>query len=428
MSQIQVSRSKPFQKTFRVPGDKSISHRSIMLGALAEGITTVKGFLTGADCLNTMTCFQQMGVHMERPEETTLYIYGKGMEGLKELKQPLDVGNSGTTIRLMAGLLSAAPFFSVLIGDDSISRRPMSRIVEPLRLMGAKIDGRQGGKYTPLVIHGSPLQGITYQTPVASAQVKSALMLAGLFAEGQTILKEPSLSRDHTERLLPAFGVEVNRDDDCMVSIQGKQSLSATTVQVPGDFSSAAFLLATACMVPGSRVTVEGVGLNPTRIGLIEALSQMGADIEWEITDFSCHEPMGRVTIVAEELVGSIFGGEIIPRMIDEIPILAVIATQAKGRTIIRDAEELKVKETNRIRAITQELRKLGAQIEETEDGLMIEGPTPLQGGVCQSHGDHRIGMALAVAGLASKDGVRVEQAEAIQISFPGFEEMILRL
>lgn len=429
MSRIRVSRPKqPFQKTFSVPGDKSISHRAIMMGSLAKGVTTVKGFLSGDDCLNTMTCFQQLGVHIEQSEETTLHIHGRGLQGLKEPNRPLYVGNSGTTIRLMTGLLAGSSIFTVLTGDDSISERPMSRIVEPLRLMGAKIDGRQDGKYTPLAIHGTPLQGITYQTPIASAQVKSALLLAGLFAEGKTTVIEPAQSRDHTERLLPAFGVKVDHSADNVVSIRGNQSLSSTMVQVPGDISSAAFLLATACMVPGSRVTVENVGLNPTRTGVIEAFQQMGAEVKWEITDYSCNEPVGRVSIIAEELRGATFGGEIIPRMIDEIPILAVVATQAQGRTIIRNAAELKVKETNRIRTTTQELRKLGAQIEETEDGLIIDGPTRLQSGICQSHGDHRIGMAMAIAGLASQDGVQVEQANAIRISFPRFEEQILSL
>ncbi|MBH8584883.1 MULTISPECIES: 3-phosphoshikimate 1-carboxyvinyltransferase [unclassified Thermoactinomyces] len=424
---MEISQSKPFQLTCKVPGDKSISHRSIMLGALAEGVTEVEGFLPGKDCLGTLQCFEQMGVEIERLSPTSVRIHGRGIHGLKEPVAPLDVGNSGTTIRLMLGILAGAPFFSTVIGDDSISRRPMDRVVQPLRKMGARIEGRENGRYTPLAVKGGRLQGITYHSPVASAQVKSCLLLAGLSAEGVTTVAEPSLSRDHTERMLPAFGAALTAKDH-VVSIEGGQSLQGTKVRVPGDISSAAFLLAAALMVPGSQVTVEDVGLNPTRTGILDAFKQMGAMVEVEETGSWCNEPVGRVTVRTGELHGVTIGGEMIPRLIDEIPVLAVVATQAKGTTVIKDAKELKVKESNRIATTVNELKKLEANIEETEDGMVIEGPVTLRGGITTSHGDHRIGMSMAVAGLGSKETVKVLDVESIDVSFPGFFRYIQKM
>ena len=424
---MEIWQSKPFQLTCKVPGDKSISHRSIMLGALAEGVTEVEGFLPGKDCLGTLQCFEQMGVEIERLSPTSVRIHGRGIHGLKEPVAPLDVGNSGTTIRLMLGILAGAPFFSTVIGDDSISRRPMDRVVQPLRKMGARIEGRENGRYTPLAVKGGRLQGITYHSPVASAQVKSCLLLAGLSAEGVTTVAEPSLSRDHTERMLPAFGAALTAKDH-VVSIQGGQSLHGTKVRVPGDISSAAFLLAAALMVPGSQVTVEDVGLNPTRTGILDAFKQMGAMVEVEETGSWCNEPVGRVTVRTGELHGVTIGGEMIPRLIDEIPVLAVVATQAKGTTVIKDAKELKVKESNRIATTVNELKKLGANIEETEDGMVIEGPVTLHGGTTTSHGDHRIGMSMAVAGLGAKETVKVLDVESIDVSFPGFFRYIQKM
>lgn len=424
---MEISQSKPFQLTCKVPGDKSISHRSIMLGALAEGVTEVEGFLPGKDCLGTLQCFEQMGVEIERLSPTSVRIHGRGIHGLKEPVAPLDVGNSGTTIRLMLGILAGAPFFSTVIGDESIGRRPMDRVVQPLRKMGARIEGRENGRYTPLAIKGGRLQGITYHSPVASAQVKSCLLLAGLSAEGVTTVAEPSLSRDHTERMLPAFGAALTAKDH-VVSIEGGQSLQGTKVRVPGDISSAAFLLAAALMVPGSQVTVEDVGLNPTRTGILDAFKQMGAGVEVEETGSWCNEPVGRVTVRTGELHGVTIGGEMIPRLIDEIPVLAVVATQAKGTTVIKDAKELKVKESNRIATTVNELKKLGANIEETEDGMVIEGPVTLRGGITTSHGDHRIGMSMAVAGLGSKETVKVLDVESIDVSFPGFFRYIQKM
>ncbi|MGI6474241.1 MAG: 3-phosphoshikimate 1-carboxyvinyltransferase [Thermoactinomyces vulgaris] len=424
---MEISQSKPFQLTCKVPGDKSISHRSIMLGALAEGVTEVEGFLPGKDCLGTLQCFEQMGVEIERLSPTSVRIHGRGIHGLKEPVAPLDVGNSGTTIRLMLGILAGAPFFSTVIGDDSISRRPMDRVVQPLRKMGARIEGRENGRYTPLAVKGGRLQGITYHSPVASAQVKSCLLLAGLSAEGVTTVAEPSLSRDHTERMLPAFGAALTAKDH-VVSIEGGQSLRGTKVRVPGDISSAAFLLAAALMVPGSQVTVEDVGLNPTRTGILDAFKQMGAMVEVEETGSWCNEPVGRVTVRTGELHGVTIGGEMIPRLIDEIPVLAVVATQAKGTTVIKDAKELKVKESNRIATTVNELKKLGANIKETEDGMVIEGPVTLHGGTTTSHGDHRIGMSMAVAGLGAKETVKVLDVESIDVSFPGFFRYIQKM
>ncbi|MBA4496055.1 3-phosphoshikimate 1-carboxyvinyltransferase [Paenactinomyces guangxiensis] len=427
MSTIRVSRPKPFDCTFRVPGDKSISHRSIMFGAIARGETLVEGFLPGADCLSTISAFRQMGVDIERDSETSVRILGRGFDGLREPVQPLDVGNSGTTIRLLLGILAGTSFFSTVVGDDSIARRPMGRVVNPLREMGAQIYGRQEGRFTPLAIRGAKLTGLTYESPVASAQVKSCLLLAGLSADGVTAVREPSRSRDHTERMLPAFGVHV-RTSEGEVSVQGGQSLAGTQVKVPGDISSAAFLLAAALMVPGSRVTIDDVGLNPTRTGILDAFHMMGAEVAVEQTGMWCNEPVGRVTVQADELKGIEIGGKLIPRLIDEIPVLAVVATQAAGETVIRDAAELKVKETNRISTTAQELRKLGAHVEETDDGLIISGPTPLKGGVCQSRGDHRIGMAMVIAGLGAAAEVCVEGSEAIDISFPGFSNFIEKI
>jgi 3-phosphoshikimate 1-carboxyvinyltransferase len=398
-----------------------------MFGSIAEGITTIEGFLPGADCLSTIACFEKLGVQVERTSATSVRVVGKSINGLRQPASILDVGNSGTTVRLMMGILAGTSFSSTLVGDSSIGKRPMDRVVNPLRQMGAVIDGKEDGRYTPLTIEGSFLQGITYQSPVSSAQVKSAILLAGLSASGTTTVLEPSVSRDHTERMLSAFGVQVNRQFN-EASIKGGQQLSATHVTVPGDISSAAFFLAAALMVPSSMITIENVGLNPTRTGIIDVFRAMGAEVTVDEQQESSGEPIGSITITSDGLKGIEIGGELIPRLIDEIPIIAVVATQAKGKTIIRDAAELKVKETNRISTTANELRKLGAQIEETEDGLIIEGPTPLQGGICDSHGDHRIGMAMAIAGLATEEAVVVNGADAIQVSFPGFYELLKQL
>ncbi len=427
MKTLISSRIKPFHKTITVPGDKSISHRAVMFGALADGVTKIEGFLPGADCLSTIACFEQLGVQVERLSETSVQVSGRSLNGLQPALSSLDVGNSGTTIRLMMGILAGTSFASTLVGDESIGKRPMDRVVAPLRQMGAIISGRENGKFSPITIKGSPLNGITYQSPVASAQVKSAILLAGLTAAGKTTVLEPAISRDHTERMLGAFGVEVERVTGG-VSVTGGQQLTSTLVTVPGDISSAAFFLAAALMVPTSTIRIEQVGLNPTRTGILDVFQAMGAEVRVDQQVESSGEPIGTISISSDGLKGVEIGGDLIPRLIDEIPIIAVVATQATGKTIIRDAAELKVKETNRISTTANELRKLGAQIEETEDGLIIEGPTPLHGATCQSHGDHRIGMAMVIAGLATDEPVIVDGADAIQVSFPRFYELLRQL
>lgn len=424
---LRVGRGKVFNKVLRVPGDKSISHRAVMFGAIADGTTRIENFLPGEDCHHTIECFRRLGVEIEQESSTTLTVHGKGWRGLREPNQCLDVGNSGTTIRLLLGILAGSPFFSTVHGDASIARRPMDRVVEPLRRMGARIDGRDGGRFAPLAVRGGELRGIEHHSPVASAQVKSCLLLAGLRAEGWTRVKEPHPSRDHTERMLKDFGAELSLEEGT-VSVKGGQSLSGLHVRVPGDISSAAFLFAAALLVPGSRVTVRDVGINPTRTGILDVFRSMGAEVIVTPTAQWCGEPVGDVTVTGGSLRGVEVGGDMIPRLIDEIPVLAVVATQAEGRTVIRDAAELKVKESNRIATVAEELRKLGAYVEETADGLIIEGRTSLKGALLDSHGDHRIGMAMAVAGLASEGEVRVKGAEAIAVSFPNFAEILKEL
>lgn len=403
-----------------VPGDKSISHRAVMFSALAEGTTTIEGFLPGADCLSTISCFRKLGITIEQ-EGDRVRVEGKGWYGLTEPSEILDIGNSGTTIRLMMGILSTQPFHSVLIGDESIARRPMKRVTGPLRRMGADIAGRNNGEYTPLSVRGGKLTGIEYRSPVSSAQVKSAVLLAGLAAEGETTVYEPEVSRDHTERMLRSFGVDVESFNGG-VRVRGGQSLqSPGHIQVPGDISSAAFPLVAAVIIPGSHIVVRNVGVNPTRSGIIDVLREMGADLTLDNEREVNGEPVADIEVKYAPLKGIEIGGAIIPRLIDEIPVIAVLATQAEGTTVIKDAAELKVKETNRIDTIVAELSKMGARIEPTEDGMIVYGRTPLRGAVCDSHGDHRIGMAAAIAGLAASGETIIQNADSINVSFPGF-------
>ncbi|MBU8597710.1 3-phosphoshikimate 1-carboxyvinyltransferase [Shouchella clausii] len=412
--------------TIVVPGDKSISHRAVMFGAMANGTTNVSGFLPGDDCLSTIACFRQMGVAIEQ-EGDKVTVEGKGLDGLKEPNGVLDVGNSGTTIRLLLGVLSGRPFHSVVVGDDSIGKRPMARVTAPLRQMGAQIDGRETGNKTPLSIRGGQTKAIEYTMPVASAQVKSALLLAGLQAKGETSVTEPQTTRDHTERMLHAFGVKVTTAGKT-ISIQGGQSLQAADVVVPGDISSAAFFLVAGCIVPGSRVHLKNVGLNPTRAGILEVLKRSGAKLSIDEQVTTGGEPRGDMTISTSELSPFVIEGEEVPTLIDEIPVLAVLATQISGTTIIRDAEELKVKETNRIDTVVGELAKLGADIEATDDGMIIRGGKPLTGGKVDSHGDHRIGMALVIASLCANGPVELANTGAISVSYPQFFEHLQSL
>ncbi|MCM3193052.1 3-phosphoshikimate 1-carboxyvinyltransferase [Priestia megaterium] len=414
------------QGEISIPGDKSISHRAVMFGAMAEGKTTISHFLAGEDCLSTISCFEKMGVSIKREDEY-VEVEGKGIKGLSEPASILDVGNSGTTTRLMLGILAGVPFHTSLIGDESIAKRPMSRVTVPLRSMGAKIDGREHGQYTPLSTRGGALKAIHYHSPVASAQVKSAILLAGLHAEGTTKVTEPFTSRDHTERMLRAFGVDVEVDGTT-VSIEGGQSLRGTDVYVPGDISSAAFFLVAGAIVPNSRIVLKNVGLNPTRTGIIDVLQQMGARLTISNERIQNGEPIGDLTIETSQLKGIEIGGDLIPRLIDEIPVIALLATQANGKTVIKDAEELKVKETNRIDTVATELSKLGASVTPTADGLIIEGKTALQSGEVDSYGDHRIGMMLAVAAAIATGEVTLMRSEAIHVSYPTFFEDLDKL
>lgn len=423
---IKTETILPLRGTFTVPGDKSISHRAVMLGAIAHGKTKIHGLLTGNDCLSTIACFQKMGVEIVRDGEY-VEIEGKGFAGLKEPKEVFDVGNSGTTIRLLLGILANTSFHSCIIGDESIATRPMDRVTLPLREMGVKIDGRQDGLYTPLSIRGGNITGIDYHSPVASAQVKSAILLAGLLADGTTSVTEPERSRDHTERMLRAFGCEV-KENGYTKSIEGKQTLQGTTIHVPGDISSAAFFLVAGAIIANSELTIENVGMNPTRTGILDVLEQMGAEIFYEPLDDEAMEPAANITIKSSSLKGIEISGKIIPRLIDEIPIIALAATQAEGVTVIKDAAELKVKETNRIDTVVQELTKMGAKIEATNDGMIIYGQSTLNGANVNSHGDHRIGMMLAIAACIAHGETTIRDIGAIDISYPQFFEHLQEL
>lgn len=405
--------------TIRIPGDKSVSHRSIMFGAIAEGTTTVEGFLKSDDCLSTIDCFQKLGVEISIEGEK-VKIHSQGIMNWKEPDEILYTGNSGTTTRLMLGILGGSSVSSVLIGDESIQKRPMRRVTDPLKQMGAKLIGRENGQYTPIAVEGTKLQAIRYKMPVASAQVKSAILLAALNAKGETVVEEMETSRDHTEKMLKHFGASLVVDDKT-IRLQGGQKLIGTHVVVPGDISSAAFFLVAGAIVPNSKLTLTNVGLNPTRTGIMDVFQAMGATYTVNDATNSSHEEMGTIEVESSTLVGIEIGGELIPRLIDEIPIIALLATQANGKTVIKNADELKVKETNRIDAVVNELKKLGANITATNDGMIIEGPTTLHGGELLTYGDHRIGMMAAVASLITTDPVTIDNEGCIGVSYPTF-------
>jgi 3-phosphoshikimate 1-carboxyvinyltransferase len=418
---------------WRPPSDKSITHRAVILGLLAQGVTEIAGFLESDDCLRTLQIAQQLGAQAERTGDALWRLTGRGGQLLQEPLDILDAGNSGTTARLMAGVLASYPIFSVLTGDNSLRRRPMRRIVEPLQRMGAQIDGREGGTRLPLAIRGGDLRGIAYLTPVASAQVKSCLLLAGLRAAGTTEITEPYLSRDHTERMLRAFGVAVEQQMSASggsrVRIAGGQPLQGQRLSVPGDFSSAAFWMAAALLLHGSDLIIEHVGINPTRTGLLEALGNAGVHLEWSAVDEQAGEPIATLRVRPQPISAMQVGGALVPRLVDEVPILALLATQANGTTEIRDAAELRVKESDRIESIATELRKMGAAIEPLPDGLRVHGPTSLHGAEVHSHGDHRIAMTLAIAGLVAHTGETiVHGVECVQTSFPQFESLLGQL
>lgn len=422
MNQVNLKPTQtPLTGEISVPGDKSISHRAIIFGSLAKGETRITRFLTGDDCLMTIKTFQAMGVEIKQQGEH-VFIKSEGVDGLKEPKEPIYFGNSGTTARLMLGVLAGLPFHTTVYGDPSLSKRPMDRVRDPLREMGAKIDGRDHGNLLPIAIRGQDLTGITFKPPMKSAQVKSAVLLGGLLANGNTTVIETTKTRDHTENMLVAFGGEIDVDGN-KVTLQGRQRLTGTEIEVPGDISSAAFLIVGALLVPDSNITIKNVGLNPTRTGLLDVLKQMGANIEIKETKQVGGESIGDITVKYSELNAVEVGGEVIPRMIDEFPILALLATQAKGKTIIRDAEELRHKETDRITAVVDILNTLGAKVEGTKDGMIIEGGTPLIGGRVDSDGDHRLGMMNAIASLICREEVILTNPDVIDISYPTFFE-----
>lgn len=424
---ISVSPAQAVRGELAIPGDKSISHRSIMLGALAQGTSRITNFLRGEDNFSTMKAFRAMGVPIE-DDGQTIVVHGVGLHGLQEPGDVLDCGNSGTTIRLMTGLLSGQGFFSVLTGDQYLRKRPMKRVVEPLARMGAQIAGRGGGTLAPLAITGGSLAGIDYQSPIASAQVKSALMLAGLYASGETRVTEPSLSRDHSERMFTFFGADLDRASHG-VTVRGGRELQGQEICVPGDISSAAFFLVAALIVPGSELLIRNVGVNPTRTGVIDILQAMGGDITLQDQREVSGEPVADVLVRSSRLKGIEIGGDVVPRAIDEFPAIAVAAAVAEGITVVRDAKELRVKETDRIAAMASNLRAVGAgQIDETEDGMVIHGVESLAGGSVTSCGDHRIAMSLSVAALVCRHNVEIDDVACVATSFPGFYELLGRV
>ena len=411
--------AKGLRGSLRVPGDKSISHRSIIFGSLAKGVTKVHDILRGEDVLSTMQVFREMGVQIEDKGDL-VEIHGCGFDGLQEPQRPLDMGNSGTSMRLIAGVLASQNFSAQMVGDDSLSKRPMDRISLPLRQMGVEIAGQTERDLPPLTIHGNPnLKPIQYQLPIASAQVKSALIFAALQAQGESLIIEKDLTRNHTEDMLLQFGGQLKVDGK-EIRVAGKQELQAQEVVVPGDISSAAFWLVAGLVVPNSKITLTNVGINETRTGILDVIQAMGGKLS--VSEVDEVAKSATITVESSDLYGTEISGELIPRLIDELPIIALLATQAEGRTLIRDAEELKVKETDRIQVVADVLNSMGADIQPTADGMIIQGKTPLKGASVHTYGDHRIGMMTAIAALLVKDGnVELERAEAINTSYPDF-------
>jgi 3-phosphoshikimate 1-carboxyvinyltransferase len=435
MALLTISPGNPLRGTIAVPGDKSITHRAIMLTALAEGVGTIKHYCRGEDCLNTMRALRALGVTIEQADDQ-LRVSGKGLWGLTEPRDIIDCGNSGTGIRLLTGLLAGQDFFTVLTGDQSIRRRPMGRIVKPLREMGATIAGRKGGELAPLAVTGTTLRGIAYASPVASAQVKSSLLFAALFAKGTTHFSEPRLSRDHTERLFQFYGLPLKREG-LMLTMEGRPLVgwtAAPELTVPGDLSAAAFFIVGATIVPGSDVTITGVGVNPTRTGLLEVMDRMGADIQLLNRREEAGEPVADIRVKSAPLHGVTIGADLIPQTIDEFPILCVAAAVAEGKTIVTGAEELRVKESDRITTMATELRAMGADITEQSDGMVIQGlGCPKEHGRLtatngQSHGDHRVAMSIAIGGLTALNETTVRDTDCIETSFPDFHRTLLVL
>lgn len=428
---VRISPKKhPLRGTVTVPGDKSITHRAVIFSALAEGPSEVVGYLPSEDCERTIAAFQEMGISISVEPINgvpSLHVQGKGLWGLTEPTGVLDCGNSGTTLRLLTGLLAGKPFFSVLTGDASLRKRPMRRVIDPLRTMGAEILGRSGGNLAPLAIVGKKLHGIDTRLPIASAQVKSAILLAGLTASGVTTVTEPSRSRDHTERMLRSLGARFEERDG-RLSIVGGSSYPGKRIEVPGDLSSAAFFLVAGAIIEGSEITIRKVGVNPTRAGLLEVLKEMGAEVTVAPLPSMGDEPVADLTVRSGALHGTTIRGELIPRTIDEFPILCIAAAAAEGETIIQDAQELRVKESDRIATMAGALRGMGVTVEEFPDGMRIEGKKKWKGTFCETHGDHRIAMSMAIAGLVAEGGNEIDDVACINTSFPGFMALLSTL
>ncbi|HIU58212.1 MAG TPA: 3-phosphoshikimate 1-carboxyvinyltransferase [Candidatus Ornithomonoglobus merdipullorum] len=410
-----IHKMKRVQGEITVPGDKSISHRAVMLGALADGITHINGFLRGADCLSTIDCFRKMGVRIDDNGDS-LTVHGNGLHGLRAPKVTLYTGNSGTTTRLLCGILAGQPFDAEITGDASICKRPMGRVTKPLSLMGADIEN----EYCPLIIHGTKLHGIDYSMTVASAQVKTAIILAGLYAEGETVIHEIEKSRDHTELMLGAMGADI-AVDGLTVRVGKTDRLAPQDVTVPGDISSAAFFIVLGAIMPDSEITIKNVGINPTRTGIIDVMKAMGADISVFNERTEGGEPTADMAVRTSSLHGTEIGGALIPRLIDELPVIAAAAVFANGKTVIRDAQELKIKETNRIRAVVDEFKKAGVDITETDDGMIINGGRTIHGAEFSTYGDHRMAMSLAILAQLAEGGSTLDDASCVDVSYPGF-------
>ena len=406
----------------KVPGDKSISHRAVMHGSLANGVTEISGFLKGADCLSTIDCFRKMGIDIDINGENVT-VHGNGLRGLLKPDEMLYTGNSGTTTRLLCGILAGQNFDTSITGDASIQKRPMGRVVKPLSMMGAKIEN----EYCPLYITGTKLHGIDYKMPVASAQVKTAIILAGLYADGETVIHEIEKSRDHTELMLSAMGADLTVDN-LDITVKPTNDLTAVNVDVPGDISSAAFFLVLGAIMPNSQITVTNVGINPTRTGIIDVLKDMGADITLENVHTSAGETVADITVRSSSLKGTTVGGDIIPRLIDELPIIAVAAVFADGQTVIKDAQELKVKETNRIRAVVDEFNKCGIDITETDDGMIINGGKSIHGADFKTYGDHRMAMSLTVLAQLADGESTLDDSDCACVSYPTFFDDFYKL
>ncbi|MFW5992430.1 MAG: 3-phosphoshikimate 1-carboxyvinyltransferase [Halanaerobiaceae bacterium] len=423
---LKIDTARKIGGEIKVPGDKSISHRSIIFNSIAEGTGLISGFLESEDCLNTVRAFQSMGVTIERTDNGDYRVGGVGLYGLREPDKIIDCGNSGTTMRLLTGLLAAQDFYTVLSGDNSLCQRPMDRIIVPLEKMGAEIWSRQNN-YAPLSIKGQNLNGINYRLPVASAQVKSAIILAGLYAGEKVEIIEPGMSRDHTEKMLTGFGVDINKNGNQIILNNCKKiQLKAGEINIPGDISSAAYFIAAALIIPDSELILRNIGINPTRSGFLKIIKNMGADVEIYNKRDCSGEPAADIRVVSSPLEATIIKGDVIPTVIDELPLIALLAAWARGETLIKDAEELRVKESDRIKITVNGLRKLGVYVEEYDDGMLIKGPAELNGGIeIDCFYDHRIAMSFAILGLSIDGGITIKKSEAINTSFPEFPKIL---